>query len=170
MDLATLAKLAGGLAIAAVAATYLLPRTVEVTRSSVMPVAPETVLALAASTEGFQTFNPYRTADPALNIEPFGPAEGVGAGFRFDGKDGKGTQTISSVTDRDVTYTIDLGAMGKPVQIISAVPADGGAEVTWSVTSDLGMNPVFRVFGLFMDGMMGPTFEQGLENLSKTNV
>ena len=43
---------------------------------------------------------------------PFGPAEGIGSGFRFDGKEGKGTQTVTEVTATRVTHLIDLGAMG----------------------------------------------------------
>ncbi len=31
---------------------------------------------------------------------------------------------------------------------------------------DLGINPVLRVMGLFMDGMIGPSFELGLANIA----
>ena len=55
--------------------------------------------------------------------------------------------------------------MGKPVQIISAKTQGDGAEVTWTVTSDMGLNPVFRIFGLFMDRMLGKTYERGLQNI-----
>ena len=143
----------------------LLPRKVVVTRSAEVSMPPEHVIAQVASTEGFQTFNPYCTTDPDLKITPFGPAAGVGSGFRFEGKEGKGTQTIVAVDDKSVTYQIDLGAMGKPVQVISAAPHGEGARVTWTVTSDLGYNPLFRVVGLFMDRMLGQTYELGLERL-----
>ncbi|MEM9437297.1 MAG: SRPBCC family protein [Pseudomonadota bacterium] len=165
----TAAIVAGSLAVAA-AGTLLLPRNVEVARSAHVALAPEDVMALATSTEGFQSFNPYLTADPELKIAPFGPAAGVGAGFAFDGKDGKGTQTISEITETSVTYAIDMGAMGQPTQIIEAAAAEGGSTVTWTVQSDLGMNPVFRVFGLFMDGMLGKTYEQGLANMNEAAV
>ncbi|MEM6618898.1 MAG: SRPBCC family protein [Pseudomonadota bacterium] len=148
------------------ALTLLLPRTVTVTRSAQVPMAPAEVMALATSTEGFQTFNPYRSTDPNLSITPFGPAAGVGAGFRFEGKEGKGSQTITAMTDLSVTHLIDLGAMGKPVQVIAAEPVGEGARVTWTVTSDMGFNPIFRVFGLFMDRMLGKTYELGLRNIA----
>ena len=41
----------------------------------------------------------------------------------------------------------------------------GSSKVTWSNGGDLGMNPVGRYFGLFMDRMMGPDFQSGLEKL-----
>lgn len=146
----------------------LLPRQVVVVRKAKVPMTPQEVVDRVASTDGFQTFNPYCTTDPNLKITPFGPASGVGAGFRFEGKEGKGTQTVTAVTTTSVTHQIDLGAMGKPVQVIEAKPVGSGAQVTWSVTSDMGFNPIFRIFGLFMDRMLGKTYELGLENLKKT--
>ncbi|MEM6727265.1 MAG: SRPBCC family protein [Pseudomonadota bacterium] len=170
MTIATTAAIVAGTIAVAAAGTLMLPRNVEVQRSAHVALSPEDVLALASSTGGFQSFNPYLTADPDLKITPFGPDAGVGAGFAFDGKDGKGTQTIAEITEARVTYHIDMGAMGQPTQIIEALPAEGGSTVTWTVQSDLGMNPVFRVFGLFMDGMLGKTYEQGLANMNDAAV
>lgn len=144
----------------------LLPRKVVVTRQADVSLRPEDVIARVASTEGFQTFNPYCTTDPDLKITPFGPAAGVGSGFRFEGKEGKGTQTVTDVTATRVTHLIDLGAMGKPVQTIEAKETETGARVTWTVTSDMGFNPIFRIFGLFMDRMLGKTYELGLKNIA----
>ena len=156
--------------IAIVAAIVLialcLPRKVAVSRSARVELTPEEVIARVASTDGFQTFNPYCTTDPDLKIVPFGPAEGVGSGFSFEGKEGKGTQTVTAVTSSSVTHLIDLGAMGKPVQTIEATASDAGTQVTWTVTSDMGFNPVFRIIGLFMDRMLGKTYELGLKNLA----
>lgn len=155
------------IAIAAITGiALLLPRKVVVTRSADVPFSPAEVIERVASTAGFQTFNPYLSSDPDLKIVPFGPEAGVGAGFRFEGKEGKGTQTITAVTENSVTHLIDLGAMGKPVQMIKAEETARGSKVIWTVTSDMGFNPVFRIFGLFMDRMLGGTYERGLKNIS----
>ena len=167
MDLLTTMKIGAALVGVLAVGTMFLPRHVEVARSATLPVAPERVLALAASNEGYQRFNPYADTDPALKIDMFGPSEGVGSGFAFAGKEGKGTQTVTAQDAESVTFAIDLGAMGQPVQSIRAVEVDGGSAVTWTVQSDMGFNPVFRVFGLFMDGMMGPVFERGLAKLGR---
>lgn len=160
--------LAGGMGLVALlgAGTLLLPKTVHVERHAKVAASPETILELAASNHGYQTFNPYLTSDPELKIKPFGPDTGVGSGFHFDGKEGKGTQTVAKVTETSVRYDIDLGAMGKPVQEISAQGLPDGTRVTWTMDMDLGFNPVARVFGLFLDGMVGRSFEQGLDNLA----
>lgn len=165
----TILQIGGGvLAVLALAAagTLLLPRHVHVERSARVALPPADVLALASSTEGYQTFNPYRSTDPDLRIDPFGPAAGVGSGFRFEGREGKGTQTVAEVGATHVRYDIDLGAMGRPSQRLDVTPDGDGARVVWSMEADMGLNPVARVMGLFMDGLVGKSFERGLANLN----
>jgi hypothetical protein len=155
-----------GLAVLAAGTLVLLPRDVTVTRTGLVPATPEAIVALAASNTGYQRFNPYLSSDPDLRIDPFGPESGVGSGFRFDGREGKGQQTVSRVEDSAVHYAIDLGAMGQPTQRISAADQGARSEVTWTMHADLGLNPIARVMGLFKDRMVGPTFERGLQNMA----
>ncbi len=157
--------MACGLAALTVAALAL-PRHVSIERSAVIKAAPEAVIELAASNSGYQAFNPYKDLDPNLKVELFGPGSGVGSGFSFESKDGVGHQTVAAVTPEQVTFDLDLGPFGQPTQAISAVAVEGATEVTWSMDMDLGLNPVFRVMGLFMDGMIGPNFELGLANIA----
>lgn len=153
--------------VAALAVTTLaLPRHVSIERTAVIDAAPEAVIALAASNTGYQAFNPYKDLDPNLRVEMFGPVSGVGSGFSFESKDGAGQQTVASVTTSEVVFDLDLGPLGQPTQAISAVAVDDATEVTWTMDMDLGMNPVFRVMGLFMDDMIGPNFELGLANIA----
>jgi hypothetical protein len=147
-------------------ATQALPRHVNIERVAIIDAAPEAVIELAASNTGYQAFNPYKDLDPNLSVEMFGPTSGVGSGFSFESKDGAGQQTVASVTQDQVTFDLDLGPLGQPTQAISAVAVDGATEVTWSMDMDLGVNPLFRVMGLFMDGMIGPNFELGLANIA----
>ncbi|WP_299154638.1 SRPBCC family protein [uncultured Tateyamaria sp.] len=157
----------GACAVALLAAgSLLLPRHVHVERQATLAGDADTVLALAASNTGYQRFNPYLSADPDLKIDPFGPETGIGSGFAFDGKDGTGTQVVSAVSPDAVHYDIDLGAMGQPRQMIAAQAVADGVVVTWSMDADMGFNPVGRVMGLFMDAMIGKTFERGLGNLA----
>lgn len=148
------------------AAALALPRHVTVERVAVLDVAPDRVIELAASNAGYQRFNPYKDRDPNLEVDLFGPASGVGSGFHFASKDGVGQQVVAHVTPQEVTFAIDLGPMGQPTQAIAAVAVDGATEVTWRMDMDLGLNPLARVMGLFMDGMVGPNFERGLANIA----
>jgi uncharacterized protein YndB with AHSA1/START domain len=166
--MATMLQIAGIAAAVIVAAPFLLPSSKTVQRSGFVKASPEAVFAAVQSTSGYQIFNPYKDMDAKLKVTPFGPEAGVGAGFAFESKDGKGTSTITAVEpNKSVTFQIDLGFMGKPVQVITLTPENGGTRVNWSVTSHFGFNPMGRVFGLFMDGMLGPHYELGLKNMDR---
>jgi carbon monoxide dehydrogenase subunit G len=151
-----------GLAVAA------LPSKKRVERSALVSASPEHVFALVSSTEGFQTFNPYKDEEPNLVITPSGPARGVGAAFAFKGKDAEGTQTIVALEEnKSVTMQIDLGSMGRPTQSFTLSPEGDKTRVIWATESEFGKNPMARVFGLFMDGYLGPVYERGLKNLDR---
>ena len=154
----------GAVAVAAIVAIPLfLPNHATAERSAVIAAEPGELFPLIASNSGYQRFNPYKAKDPDLKIEMFGPASGIGSGFAFDGK---GTQTVVALEEnRSVTMQIDLGARGKPVTVFTLEPVGAGARVTWSTRSDFGLNPVGRVIGLFLDGMLGPDYEKGLKLL-----
>ena len=166
MNIRKIALYTVGAVAVATAATFALPRNVSIERSATMDASPEAVIALASSNTGYQTFNPYKDLDPNLSVEMFGPDAGVGSGFRFESKDGAGQQTVAAVSADTVNFDLDLGPLGQPTQAISAITVNGATEVTWTMEMDLGMNPVFRVMGLFIDGMIGPNFELGLANIA----
>ena len=154
-------------AAALIAAPFALPSSVTVERTAVIDAAPEEVFEIFASGAGFQKINPWKDADPDLKIALSGPNRGVGSAFSFAGSEGEGTQTITALEDgRRVVTEIDLGPMGKPVQTFTIEPAESGARVVWSTEARFGMNPIGRVFGLFMDGRLGPVYERGLKNLA----
>lgn len=156
------------IAVFAIAPLIVLPSSKTVTRNKLVEADRSEVFQLLSTTQGFQLFNPYKDTDPDLQIKPFGPSDGVGAGFSFEGKEGKGTQTIVAMSEnKTVKMNIDLGALGKPVQTFTLSPQGSKTLVEWSVKSDFGLNPVFRVFGLFVDGMLGPIYERGLDNMNK---
>lgn len=163
-----IALAASGFIVAALAATpFLLPAQARVSRTAVVPATPEAIFDLISTTSGFDRINPFRNRDPKLAVTFAGPESGPGASFSWSGKEGTGTQTISTMApNREVVMQLDLGQMGKPLQSFTLVPVEGGTEVTWSLVAEFGNNPVARIFGLMMDGMLGETYEQGLTNLT----
>ena len=168
MNVQSILLIAGGGLAAIALLTLTLPSSVHIEREAIIEAPPNKIFALASTNSGFQKFNPYKDADPDLKIDLFGPDHGVGSGFSFNGKDGKGTQTITALEpNNSVTMQIDLGAKGRPTQSFRLEEVSTGTRVIWGLDADFGYNPVGRIIGLFMEKMMGETFERGLRNLSK---
>jgi hypothetical protein len=44
-------------------------------------------------------------------------------------------------------------------------PINGATRVVWTDSGDVGSNITYKYFGLFMDRLIGPDFEDGLANL-----
>ncbi|MGB4777174.1 SRPBCC family protein [Microbacterium sp.] len=142
-------------------------RFTTIAREGAVNGSTEEILALLASTAGYTEINPYRTSDPHLSIEPFGPTSGVGAGFTFKGKHGKGTQTVAALRPDGIDFDIDMGPMGTSRQTVDLVPvSDDLTRVTWSATLDAGNHPVLRIFGLVAPKILGPSLETGIANLA----
>ena len=161
---------AAGIVVAGLVITpFMLPSSKTVTRKTVIDAPAAEIYELVSSNTGFQAFNPYKAKDPELKITLSGPDHGVGSSFAFDGKEGKGTQTITSLEEnKSVTMRIDLGSMGQPISTFKLDQiGDNQTRVTWSTRSDFGMNPIGRVIGMFLDGMLGPDYELGLKLLDK---
>ncbi len=163
------ALMAGSAALLVLAATpFALPGNTHVERSAVIAAAPDEIFGMLSSNRGFQQFNPFKDTDPDLEIKLMGPERGIGSGFSFKGKEGSGTQTITALEkNRSVTMKIDLGAMGQPTQRFHLTPLQDGTRVVWGMDAEFGLNPIGRIFGLFMDGQLGPVYERGLKNLSR---
>jgi uncharacterized protein YndB with AHSA1/START domain len=160
--------LGGAVALVATLVIAFLPSKRVVQRTAVVKAPPADVFAVLSSSAGFQRFNPYRDEDPNLKIRLTGPESGIGSGFSFEGKGGQGTQTITALTpDRSVTMHLDLGPMGQPTTTFTLADHPEGTAVSWRTEAVLGRNPVARVIGVFLDRMMGPTYERGLANLDR---
>ncbi len=93
---------------------------------------------------------------------------GTGASYSWKGKDsGEGTiKIVSADPEKGIAYDLDF-EHGKYFSNgeIRLEPAGDSVKVTWTNEGKLGLNPIGRYFGLFMDKFMGPDFEKGLANL-----
>jgi hypothetical protein len=162
----TLAIAGGGVIAVLALAAFALPDQAEVARSIEIEAPQSQVFALVNSSAGFDRFNPFRASDPTLQTSYEGPAEGPGATLRWRGKQGEGAQTITSTEENvRVDMALDLGPMGKPHQSFVLEPTASGTRVTWRTTAHFSANPIQRAFGMGMDGMLGPVYEQGLRDL-----
>lgn len=157
---------AGAGSAVAFALPFTLPAARRFERSHIITAQPAEIFARLDGAAGYQTFNPFKAADPKLLIVPFGPDRGVGSGFRFKGKQGSGSQTLIALDPhRSATYRIDIGAFGVSTHTFILAPAESGARVTWRVEAEFGANPAKRLFGAMMERFLGPICEDGLARL-----
>ena len=106
-----------------------------------------------------------------MQVKFVGPESGVGAGYSWEGKStGQGSIKFTRAEPgKGISYDLDF-EHGKyqSTGAITFEPSRESIKVTWSNEGDLGANPVNRYFGLMMDRMLGPDFEEGLNNLKRT--
>jgi len=79
---------------------------------------------------------------------------------------GDGMQEIvESLPYSKVRALLDFGTGGIAYANYVIEAREGGSVLTWTLETDMGSNPLGRYVGLMMDGMIGPSYEQGLANL-----
>jgi carbon monoxide dehydrogenase subunit G len=150
------------------AVAYLLPQMVTITRQTTIAAPPAKIFPLVNSLKTASTWSPWMAKDPAVTVSYDGPDAGVGARMAWTSTIlGDGTQEITASTpDAAVDSTLIFGGMSPSSARFALTPEGDGTTVTWSITSDMGMNPIGRWMGLLMlDRWIGPDFETGLSNL-----
>lgn len=168
----TLIKILGGLAalvLVLVLVAFAFPRHYRVERSLVINAKPEAVLAQVADLSAWKNWGAWQERDPQMKLSYSSPATGVGAWSAWESKqEGNGKMTITAQTPGRVDYLLEFPDMGMKSNGVMELRAEaGGVRVVWSDSGDLGMNPMNRWVGLFLDKMIGPDFERGLANIRK---
>lgn len=167
--LKSLLKIVVVLMLLLVGGAYLLPREVTVERVTVMNASAEEIFPHVNSMKASEGWSPWLGHDPDALLEYSGPDEGVGSMLTWSSDHpnvGSGTNTITeSVEFELVKSALDFGDMGTAEAWFILADADGGTEVTWGLTTDMGMNPIGRWMGLMMDKWIGADYEIGLTNL-----
>lgn len=167
-----LLKILGGLAVLVlllVLVAFAFPRQYRIERSLVINAKPEAVLAQVADLSAWKNWGAWQERDPGMKLSYSPKTTGVGAWSAWESKsEGNGKMTITEQTATKVTYGLEFPDMGtQSIGSIELQPQTGSIRVVWTDAGDLGMNPLNRWFGLFLDKLIGPDFEKGLANLKR---
>ncbi len=168
-----LLKLLGGLAVLIlllVVVAFFLPRTYRTERSVVINAKPETIYAQFGDLKAWKNWSAWHERDPAMKLSFSEKTTGVGAWSAWESKsEGNGKMTFTAVEPaKKVVYTLEFPDMNMVSNgTMELQPGSGGVRTVWVTDGDLGMNPMSRWFGLFLDGMIGPDFEKGLAKLKR---
>lgn len=144
-----------------------LPATAHIERKIEINAPPAIVFALVNDFRQINQWSPSLDTDPNALYTISGPARGVGAKQSWDGQIvGQGSQVIlESEPFYRVVSQLDLEGQGQALGTFELLQTEKGTNVTWSFDNEFGWNLIGRYFGLMIDGIVGPDYEKGLQNL-----
>jgi effector-binding domain-containing protein len=163
-------------AIAAIVG-FMSPEKVHVERALNIKAASEIIRGQINELKNWTKWSPWHKKDTAMKIEYNSIASGVGADYTWSSNNkevGSGNMTITSSNKDSISMAMNFMENGVATANFIFSNSDsqndtssGETKVTWAMDMDMGMNPIGRIFGLFMDKMLGPDFENGLSSLKQ---
>ncbi|CAM2067865.1 SRPBCC family protein [Sulfidibacter corallicola] len=147
-----------------------IPSEFKVERSIVIEAPTEQVFPMVNNLRNWKKWMVWARRDPNMTINYEGPEAGVDSKTSWQSEtEGDGEMTITqSEPPTFVAYSLYFPEFdSRSVTKMKLESVDNGTRVTWTNEGDMGMNPMMKVFGLMMDGMVGPDFEAGLVNMKE---
>ena len=152
---------------------FMFPSKVHVERATVINQPKEKVFAYVNNLHNFNSWSPWHDMDTAATYTFEGPETGVGAAMKWESNNkdvGKGMMKFVEVVDGQmIREELSFMDEGSAFATFTFAPEEAGTRVTWAFEFEVGMNPLLRIIGKFMDGMVGKDFEKGLARL-KSNL
>jgi len=150
---------------------FFLPKNVHVERTVASKASPEAVYGYLNNLKTYDEWMPWNKIDPNMKKTWGDKSEGTGAWYSWTSDNssvGKGKLTITeSQPANSVKTSLDFEGQGTSMGGWNITPDGAGSKVTWYMDMNMGNNPMARWAGLFMDKMIGPQFESGLNEVSK---
>lgn len=151
---------------------FMLPAQTQFERTVAIKASPSQVYAYLNGFKNFNQWSPWADLDPNTQYTYSGSRDsGIGARQEWVSDDpnvGSGSQEIIAVTpDEEIRVKLEFGGTStENISTWSIKPEGDGSVLTWSMTSELGMNPVNRWFGfLLLERFVGADYEKGLAAL-----
>lgn len=161
------AYITAGMLFAITALGVFLPATAHVQRQIEINAPAASIFALVNDFKQVNKWSPWVAIDPNALYTISGPPRGVGATVAWDGQIvGRGSQVIIESRPYDrVVSRLEPNNQGKAISTFELEQTVAGTRVTWNFDNDAGLNLIGRYLGLLLDGIVGPEYEKGLDNL-----
>ncbi|MBB5019672.1 uncharacterized protein YndB with AHSA1/START domain [Chitinivorax tropicus] len=159
-----------GLIVLILLGGLLIPSQYHVKRSVEIHASAERIFPLVNAPKEWKRWTIWNQRDPAMSIRYTGPEQGAGASWSWVSRtEGNGQMTFTaSEPPKKLTYSLSFPDFGSSsTGTLTLTPNGDTTTVTWTNDGDIGNNPLMRYFALAMDKLVGPDFEQGLQNLKK---
>lgn len=151
-----------------VAASFFISKDYSVERTIVINAEPSEIYPYVVDLKEWSKWGVWFKRDPNMELEFSGPDRAIGMRSEWKSEtEGNGEMEITQLEhNRRVLYRLyfpdfDMGSNGA----VEIKATSNGSIVTWRDEGTVDNNPINRYFALMMDGMIGPDFEMGLENL-----
>lgn len=151
-----------------VATSFFISKDYSVERTIVINAEPSEIYPYVVDLKEWSKWGVWFKRDPNMELEFSGPDRAIGMRTEWKSEtEGNGEMEITQLEhNRRVLYRLyfpdfDMGSNGA----VEIKPTSNGSIVTWRDEGTVDNNPINRYFALMMDGMIGPDFEMGLENL-----
>lgn len=149
---------------------FFLEDKVQVSRTITIDRPASKVFKAVNSMHHFNKWSPWAQLDPDAKYQFSGPEYGVGSQMTWQGNQevGKGKQTIiESEPNSMVKAELYFDGQGDDPSWATFQLVDKGnsTEVSWVFEADFKGDIMGRYFGMMMDGMLGPQYMMGLQNL-----
>ena len=147
----------------------LLPSSAQVERSILINAPASSIFPHLNSMRAFHAWSPWSGIDPNTHYRFEGPEQGPGSRMVWEsGHDqvGRGSQEIvDSVRDQRVEMRLAFGDKGDGSATFLLEPAGTATRVRWQFHTRFGWDLFGRYVGLMLDGMIGVSYEKGLNTL-----
>ena len=154
--------------------SFFLPKSQRVERSTLIDASPAQVYAVTSCMTEFNSWSPWHDIDPKTEYRYEGPECGVGSKMVWESDHsevGNGSQEIVRTIENQLIRTqLEFDGQGGGEAEIEMTSTDNNqTKVAWRFYFEASGNPIERYFGLVMDSMLGPMYEDGLLKL-KNNL
>ncbi len=144
-------------------------REVSVSRAIIVNAPVEVVFDQFNDLNKRMVWSPWEKADSTMVPVLGDITKGKGANYSWTSPangDGKITY-VQVVQNQLIESALQFGPPEEdPAQgLMIFEEKEDGVKVTWEVHMDMGNNPVMRVMGRYLDGIVGETFESGLAEM-----
>ncbi|NVK88136.1 MAG: SRPBCC family protein [Gammaproteobacteria bacterium] len=156
------------------AAGYFLPSKYQVERQIEIAAPASAVMPLVNNFERWSEWGVWFQRDPNMQLSYQGTAATVGHQSQWTSESqGSGTMILTQVDEARIQYDLifpemEMQSVGEVILTQKTTANNQTVTlVTWRDQGDVKDDIVGRYFVLFIDQLMGPDFEQGLENLKQ---
>lgn len=154
------------------AVSFFLPSETHIERTIEIQARDSVVFKLISEHKEFQKWSPWAKIDPAMETIFSGPEVGIGSKITWKSDHshvGNGTSVYTQYEPNVGAATellFDQGGGLATFNITQVEGKPGVLKVTWGFDT-VNTSAVEKYFGLMMDGMLGPMYEEGLVALKE---